>query len=83
MKLASLAALIPVAYKAIVAAVKFCKRVAPVLAVLAVLLTKLSIGDFTGLPELFSALVAAAAAVWNGQQVANLTKAVAEAKASA
>lgn len=83
MKLASLVALGSMLVKAGVVAVAFCKRVAPVLAVLAVLLTKLSIGDFTGLPELLSALVAAAAAVHSGEKVASLTKSLAQARPSA
>ena len=69
MKIASL-----IAFAASAAA--FVKKLAPVLAVLAVLCGKLSVGDFTGLPELLSALVAAAAAVHSGAKVAQLRAAI-------
>lgn len=67
--------LLALSYRAIVAGAKLAKRLAPVLAVLGVLCAKLAAGDFSGLPELLSALVAAAAAVHSGAKVAQLSTA--------
>lgn len=73
MGLTTILGLVGVSYRAAVVAYRLAKRLAPVLAVLAVLFAKLASGDFTGLPELLTALIAAATAVWNGEKVAQLT----------